>query len=45
MVSRFRCNATLIMHTHTQTQIPVAMRLSQNMLTFNVREPNLGMPA
>ena len=32
-------------HTHTHTQIPVAMRLSQHMLTLNVREPNLHMPA
>ena len=33
----------LYMHTHTQ--IPVAMRLIQHMLTLNVREPNLRMPA
>ena len=30
---------------HTHTQIPMAMRLSQHMLTLNVREPNLHMPA
>ena len=30
---------------HTHTQIPVAMRLSQHMLTLNVREPNLHMTA
>ena len=30
---------------HTHTQIPVAMRLIQHMLTLNVREPNLRMPA